>query len=149
MKNYQNDKIVVDTPRGKIIVRKYTKGASKGTVYARVEWAPGYGPDFAASLTSARAKLTHRVALRMDPYVPFQTGALKNSAMLASDFDSGEIVHATPYARRQYYLHPMGTDLRGATGKRGSYWGVRCLADNRDAITKEAKALVQMEAQKK
>lgn len=61
--------------------------------------------------------------------MPFDTGALKNSVQTASKYDEGLLVFNTPYARKQYYLHAEGTDLRGDTGLRGSYWGQRAIAD--------------------
>ena len=83
--------------------------------------------------------------LQMDRYVPFQTGVLKNSVHLASDYQRGLLVYNTPYARRQYYLHPQGQGVHD--GRRGSYWGQRCDADfhpyfvqfARRAVAKELK----------
>lgn len=67
-------------------------------------------------------------------YVPFDTGILKNSVNQASKFDEGLLVYNTPYARRQFYLHPEGECLHGENGLRGSYWGQRALADYGEAI---------------
>ena len=44
------------------------------------------------------------------------------------------LVYNTPYARRQFYLHPEGECLHGENGLRGSYWGQRALADYGEAI---------------
>lgn len=52
----------------------------------------------------------------------------------ASKFDEGLLVYNTPYARRQFYLHPEGECLHGENGLRGSYWGQRALADYGEAI---------------
>ena len=39
----------------------------------------------------------------MEPFTPFRTGAMRNSAYSATKFGSGEIIQNTPYARNQYY----------------------------------------------
>ena len=54
---------------------------------------------------------SQQVAKAVDPYVPFDTGTLKNSVNQASDFKGGKLVYNTPYARRQYYLHTQGQGL--------------------------------------
>lgn len=41
-----------------------------------------------------------------DPYIPFDTGALKNSGQLNTRIGSGQVIYLTPYARKQYYI-PM------------------------------------------
>ena len=52
----------------------------------------------------------------------------------AGKYDEGLLVYNTPYARRQFYLHPEGECLHGENGLRGSYWGQRALADYGEAI---------------
>ena len=66
-----------------------------------------------------------------DPYVPFDTGVLKNSSITATDIGSGVIVFDTPYARRQYYTN-------SGSGKRGRLWFERMKADHRDEILRHA-----------
>ena len=61
---------------------------------------------------------THEVRRLSDPYVPFLTGVLKNTATETV----GSITYNTPYARRQYY------ENRG-TGLRGAHWTERMWAD--------------------
>ena len=61
---------------------------------------------------------THEVRRLSDPYVPFLTGVLKNTATEEVD----RITYNTPYARRQYYENP-------GTGLRGPYWTERMWAD--------------------
>lgn len=44
-----------------------------------------------------------------DQYIPFDTGALKNSGTLSTEIGSGSVVYGganAPYARKQYYI-PM------------------------------------------
>lgn len=61
---------------------------------------------------------THEVRRLSDPYVPFLTGVLKNTATEEVD----RITYNTPYARRQYYENP-------GTGLRGPHWTERMWAD--------------------
>ena len=84
---------------------------------------------------------SQKVAATIDPYVPFDTGTLKHSVNQASDFKAGLLVYNTPYARAQYYLHPIGqsNELRGGADRfRGSYWGQRAIADHKDELEKFA-----------
>ena len=110
MPSYRNDRIYFETPRGKVVSRVFTKGANKGKLYWRIEWEPGFGPHFTQAFTTAQAAFAQEVAKQMDKYVPFDTGTLKNSVHLASDYQRGLLVYNTPYARKQYYLHPEGTN---------------------------------------
>ena len=54
----------------------------------------------------------------MDPYVPLDTGALRDSGILHTTIGSGEIIYRSPYARKQYYI-PMN---HGNGSKRTAYW---------------------------
>lgn len=146
MASFQNDRIYFQTPRGKVVSRVYTKNASKGQLYWRIEWAPGFGPRFTQGFTSAQAIFAQEVAKQMDRYVPFRTGTLKNSVHLASDYQRGLLVYNTPYARRQYYLHSQGQGVHD--GRRGSYWGQRCDADFHPYFVRFAKRAVQKELNK-
>lgn len=66
-----------------------------------------------------------------EPYVPFDTGMLKDSGITATDIGSGVIVYDTPYARRQYYENK-------GNGRRGKLWFERMKADHRDEILRHA-----------
>ena len=72
---------------------------------------------------------THEVRRLSDPYVPFLTGVLKNTATETV----GSITYNTPYARRQYY------ENRG-TGLRGAHWTERMWADRGKEIVKATAA---------
>lgn len=99
-----------------------------------LSWRPDFGAEKTAALQKAQFALAQEAARLIDSYVPLDTGKLKNSVQTASKYDEGLLVYNTPYARRQYYLHAEGTDLRGDTGLRGSYWGQRALADYGEAL---------------
>lgn len=68
---------------------------------------------------------THEVRRLSDPYVPFLTGVLKNTATE----EVNRITYNTPYARRQYYENP-------GTGLRGPHWTERMWADRGKEIVK-------------
>lgn len=61
---------------------------------------------------------THKVRRLADPYVPFRTGVLKNTAVE----QVSSITYNTPYARRWYYTHK-------GNGLRGPNWDKRMWAD--------------------
>ena len=72
---------------------------------------------------------THEVRRLSDPYVPFLTGVLKNTATE----EVNRITYNTPYARRQYYENP-------GTGLRGPHWTERMWADRGKEIVKSTAA---------
>ncbi len=133
---YQNGANVFDTPRGAIIERAYTKGANKGKLYLRIEWNPNFGPKATRTFRTAQAAFTNECIRLMDRYVPFDTGVLKNSVGLATNYEAGRVVYPAPYAQAQYYLHPQGVGIHD--GRRGSYWGQRMAADNKAHLHKFA-----------
>lgn len=63
--------------------------------------------------------LTHEIRRLSDPYVPFDKGPLKNTAVE----EERRIIYIQPYARRWWYTH------RGGKGKRGKQWCIRMWAD--------------------
>lgn len=141
--SYQNDKIHFETPKGKVVQRVYTKGKNKGKFYFCIEWSPGFGPRFTQGFTTAQAAFAQEVARMLDRYVPMDTGTLKNSVHIASDYQRGELVYATPYARRQYYLHDKNKHEAG--GGRGPYWGRRGAAAHKQHFARFARAAIQKE----
>lgn len=104
----------------------------------KIQFRPGLQADLDAGFAKVQYAFSQRVVDIMDKYVPFQSGILKDSVNSASDFKGGILVHNTPYARRQYYLHESGTDLHGDSRLRGSYWGQRAIDANRDELEKFA-----------
>lgn len=111
-------------------------------VQMELSWNPNFGAEKTAALQKAQFALAQEAARLIDSYVPLKTGTLKNSVNTASKYDEGILVYNTPYARKQYYLHSEGSDLRTFMGNealgleadkykglRGSYWGQRAIAD--------------------
>lgn len=78
---------------------------------------------------AAQRFFTHEVRRLSDPYVPFLTGVLKNTATEEVD----RITYNTPYARRQYYENP-------GIGLRGPHWTERMWADRGKEIVKATAA---------
>lgn len=80
----------------------------------------------------AQKFFTHEVRRYCDPYVPFQTGILKGTAVEHENY----IEYVQPYARRQYYEN-TGGGRRGTTKRsahnykclRGKLWDKRMWAD--------------------
>lgn len=67
-----------------------------------------------------------------EPYIPFDTGMLRNSGISATVIGSGEVKWNTPYAKRQYYTN------KGGEGLRGKMWFERMKADRIDDILRNA-----------
>lgn len=76
-----------------------------------------------------------------DPYVPFDTGKLKQSGTLGTVIGSGEVVYDCPYGRWNYYNN-AGKGKQGTTKYnrhnykclRGKLWFERMKADRLDEI---------------
>ena len=140
MKNFKNDKIIIQTPKGRIAQRAYTKGRYKGKIYLRLEWAPGFGPKWTKALHTVQAMFDTEVLRTTTPYVPMDTEMLRLSAQLASDIGGGELVWATPYAASQYY---NTADYRPYSSLAGAQWGERSKADNLSHYASFAKGAVK------
>ena len=117
----------------------------------KITFRPGFQADMDARFARLQFAFSQKVADVVDKYVPMETGTLKGSVNQASDFKEGLLVYNTPYARKQYYLHAEGSDLRTFMGNkergqeadkykglRGSYWGQRAIADHKDEMEKFA-----------
>ena len=74
----------------------------------------------------AQQFLTHEIRRLADPYVPFRTGALKNTAVERVD----HIIYVQPYSKKNWDDNP------GHGGKRGRLWIPRMWADRGKEIVK-------------
>lgn len=137
-KSFKNDKLIVKTPKGKIIERSYTKGKNKGKVYMRIEWNPGFGPKMTAQFNNAQAFVDSEVLRYSSAYVPFQSGLLQKSGILGTEIGSGVVQWVAPYAHSQYYYTAL---TRSYDMKRGAQWFERMKADHGKAIIAGAKRL--------
>lgn len=115
--------IKLSTPRGDLIT--YTTKAGK--VSCKVEWNSGFETNRTAGFERAQVFVDSAVMRLSDPYVPFDTGVLKTSTILATVVGSGGVEYNTPYARKQY-LENKGNGLRGR------HWFERMKADHKEEI---------------
>lgn len=99
---------------------------------AKILKARGLGGD-----NRAQVYLASEVKRLCEPYVPFQNGPLKNTAVVASD--GSAVTYVQPYAHYQYYgeamagrapKHYTGEKLTySGGGLRGPQWDKRMMAD--------------------
>ena len=91
----------------------------------KIRDAYGLGPT-----VSGRKYLAQRVRQRSDKYVPKDTGALKNTAVVSPD--GGTITYPRSYAQKQFYVNYHRTDPN-----RGAQWHRRMLRQESAALTAE------------
>lgn len=92
-------------------------------------------------LQSVQKYIDSEVLRLSDPYVPFDTGKLKQSGTLGTVIGSGEVIYNCPYARQNYYNN-AGRGRQGTTKYsshnykclRGKLWFERMKADHLDEI---------------
>lgn len=109
-------------------------------VSMKMSFSEAFGPRLNAALDRGQAMFDEEVARMTDKYVPFRTGMLANGVISASQIGKGVLVYNTPYANKRYYLHASGSDLRD--GVRGSYWGHRSVADNKEHFAQFARRVI-------
>ena len=141
-------KIVVETPRGKIIRTK----SKNGTIVAELKWKPGFGSEYSAKYNQAQSFVDSEVLRLCDPLTPMRSKALILSGTLATDVGSGMVQYNAPYARYQYYgklmvgpapkkLTEIDLTYEGAP-QRGAFWFERMKANDAKAILKGAGKIV-------
>ena len=100
--------------------------------------------------------LAQRVKAYCDPFVPFQTGTLKNTAYCGENY----VQYRTPYAHYQYVGVVMVGMLSGSTwakrgepkrytmrlmthgGQRGAHWDKRMMAQRGGEVTADVAAFL-------
>lgn len=141
-------KIVVETPRGKIIQTK----SKNGTIVAELKWKPGFGSEYSAKYNQAQSFVDSEVLRLCDPLTPMRSKALILSGTLATDVGSGMVQYNAPYARYQYYgklmvgpapkkLTEIDLTYEGAP-QRGALWFERMKANDAKEILKGAGKIV-------
>lgn len=141
-------KIVVETPRGKIIQTK----SQNGTIVAELKWKPGFGSEYSAKYNQAQSFVDSEVLRLCDPLTPMRSKALILSGTLATDVGSGMVQYNAPYARYQYYgklmvgpapkkLTEIDLTYEGAP-QRGALWFERMKANDAKEILKGAGKIV-------
>jgi hypothetical protein len=82
-----------------------------------------FQPKWQGRFDNAQYYLDSEALDACDPYIPFQTGMLRDSGIENTIPGSGVLKWATPYARRRYYepiKHGSGAHPQG-----GPYWFTR------------------------
>ena len=141
-------KIVVETPRGKIVQTK----SKNGTIVAELKWKPGFGSEYSAKYNQAQSFVDSEVLRLCDPLTPMRSKALILSGTLATDVGSGLVQYNAPYARYHYYgklmvgpapkkLTEIDLTYEGAP-QRGAFWFERMKANDAKAILKGAGKIV-------
>lgn len=141
-------KIVVETPRGKIIQTK----SNNGTIVAELKWKPGFGSEYSAKYNQAQSFVDSEVLRLCDPLTPMRSKALILSGTLATDVGSGLVQYNAPCARYHYYgklmvgpapkkLTEIDLTYEGAP-QRGAFWFERMKANDAKAILKGAGKIV-------
>lgn len=126
------------TPKGHF----YEMETSGGKVSYGIRWNPGFGTKIARTWNTVQEYVDAQVLRLSEPYIPKDTGILKNSGILNTQIGSGEVKYRTPYARRWYYMPAKFAQGSGsginATG-RGNYWFHRMVREHRQHILEGAK----------
>lgn len=112
---------------------------------AKIMRRRGLGGDHRAQIY-----LASEVKRLSDPYVPMQSGLLKNQAVVASD--GSTLTYTQPYAHYQYYGEAMaGSAPKQYTGEpltyhgapmRGKEWDKRMMADKSEEIAQNLKTYI-------
>jgi hypothetical protein len=110
-----------------------------GTIAGRLEWNSGFANKWNGRYDEAQRFVDNEVLKQSEPYLPFQTGGLRDAGIAGTIPGSGEVVWNGPYARYQYYgkvmvgrapkdLTDRDLTYHGAP-KRGAFWFERMMAD--------------------
>lgn len=121
----------ISTPRGQVVHVK----TKDGTVKAKLEWNPGFGPEKSENFSKAQMFVDSECLRYCDPLTPRDTGMLIKSGTLGTVIGSGSLQYLAPYARRQYYEHK-------GDGQRGSLWFERMKIAHKETIRKGAGQLI-------
>ena len=128
-----NNRKIIETPKSAVIQVK----TKNGTVKSEIVWNESFGLKFTNKFSTAQKNFDMEVLKLCDKYVPMDTGVLKNSAQIASNIGSGELVWNAPYAHKVYYYTGKTNGLRGRN------WGDRCKADNKQYFETFARRLMK------
>jgi len=82
---------------------------------------------------AAQKYVDSEVLRRAEPYVPMQTGKLRQSGYAGTRIGSGVVQYTAPYARPRYF---KGRAKRGLQGK---FWFSRMKSDHKEKILSGAK----------
>lgn len=83
----------------------------------------------------AQSYIDSEIIRRSDPLVPYDSGVLKDSAILSTKIGTGIIEYNTPYAKKQYFKGR-------ATGQRGRLWCRRMWTSDKPEILENAQKII-------
>lgn len=136
--------MIIETPKGRIITIKNKNGTTK----AILEWNPNYSSKWNGRFKMYQKFVDSEVLRLSDKYVPFRSGALKQSGILGTDIGSGEVKYVAPYSRYQYYGKVMiGKPPKQVTNRdlnyngaplRGAKWFEKMKINHKEQILKGA-----------
>ena len=81
-------RLTITTPMGTLFTVQHRSGKCK----AHIRWNKDVGANLTRAMVTGRGKLMQRIIRDTHPLVPFDTGMLDNSAQLATDYETGEII---------------------------------------------------------
>ena len=123
----------INTPKG--VLKKVQM--PNGSFEMEIEWRPGFEHEMEQKFQNVQQIIDSEVLRMCDPYVPFDTGILKQSGIMNTEIGSGAVIYRTPYARKQYYV-PMNHNE-----KRCAYWFEQMKNDGgKEKILSAAKKVV-------
>lgn len=94
------------------------------------------------ALASKQAAFAERVAFEMRDYVPEDSGTLKASETMFSDYANGEIEYGTPYAERVHGL-PQSSIKTAKNPNARAKWPEEAKAERGDAWQQFAEKLME------
>lgn len=136
----------------KVILQPIDKTIRTGpTIAATLKWNQGFADKWNGRYDEAQRFVDSEVLRLSEPYLPFQTGGLRDAGIAGTVPGSGEVVWNGPYARYLYYGKVMvgrapkqltDRDLRfhGAP-RRGAFWFERMMADKGKQIIAKARKI--------
>lgn len=117
----------ITTPRGAV----FTVKNKDGSTTAKLEWNPGFGARMTGNFNKAQMFVDSEVLRFCSARVPFDTGMLQKSGILATVVGSGVVSYIAPYAAYQYY---NTSPFRRYDSRRGGKWFERGKATERQRI---------------
>ena len=100
-----------------------------------------FSPDFQVrnkrQFHAAQRFVDSEVLRRAEPYVPIQTGKLRQSGYSGTTIGSGTVKYTAPYAKMRYYKG------RAKTALQGKFWFSRMKSDHKQKILSGAKEKFQ------
>lgn len=136
----------------KVILQPANKSIRAGAAVAGIlKWDEGFASKWNGRYDSAQRFVDSEVLRLSEPYLPFQSGTLRNLGIAGTIPGNGEVVWEGPYARYLYYGKVMvGRAPKQLTDRdlkfhgaptRGAFWFERMFADKGKQIIAKARKI--------